>query len=236
MLGPEKEGTVTNTTRLVQWHDKVCEAPGDSRSDLWFVYHLGRRLKQLYAGSTRPARRADPGADAGTTAEKGARREPDAAACCARSTATPGRTASRWRSFNELKDDGSTACGGWMYSGVLPDAGPQPARARACRTGRRGRARISGWAFAWPANRRTLYNRASADPEGKPWSERKKLVWWDAETEGLDRPRRARLRAPTSRPTTGRTGRTRTGHGRARRRRSVHHGPTARRRSSCPPA
>ena len=42
---------MTNTSRLVQWHDKVCEPPGDSRSDLWFVYHLGRRLKQLYADS-----------------------------------------------------------------------------------------------------------------------------------------------------------------------------------------
>jgi formate dehydrogenase major subunit len=36
-----------------------------------------------------------------------------------------------------------------------------------------------GWGFAWPANRRVLYNRASADPDGRPWSERKKLVWWD---------------------------------------------------------
>ncbi len=53
-MGPEKEGTMTNTSRLVQWHDRVCDPPGDSRSDLWFIYHLGRRLKQLYAESAEP--------------------------------------------------------------------------------------------------------------------------------------------------------------------------------------
>ena len=51
-MAAEKEGSVTNTTRLVQWHDKVCDPPGDSRSDLWFIVHLGRRLKELYADSS----------------------------------------------------------------------------------------------------------------------------------------------------------------------------------------
>ena len=53
-MAAEKEGTLTNTSRLVQWHDKVCDPPGDSRSDLWFIYHLGQRLKQLYAESAEP--------------------------------------------------------------------------------------------------------------------------------------------------------------------------------------
>jgi formate dehydrogenase major subunit len=53
-LAGEKDGTFTNTHRLVQWHDKVVEPPGDCRSDLWFIYHLGKRLKALYAGSTDP--------------------------------------------------------------------------------------------------------------------------------------------------------------------------------------
>ena len=61
-LVAEKEGSVTNTSRLVQWHDQVCEPPGDSRSDLWFLYHLGIRLKALYADSPlerdRPIRRS----------------------------------------------------------------------------------------------------------------------------------------------------------------------------------
>ena len=51
---PEKEGTLTNTQRLLQWHDKALDPPGDCRSDAWFVYNLGKRLKELYAGSTEP--------------------------------------------------------------------------------------------------------------------------------------------------------------------------------------
>src|SRR3546814_11494591 len=51
-LAGEKEGTFTNTHRLVQWHDKVIDGPGDSRSELWFMYHLGKRLTALYADST----------------------------------------------------------------------------------------------------------------------------------------------------------------------------------------
>ena len=70
--------------------------------------------------------------------------------------------------FAELRDDGSTACGCWIYSGVYA-GGENMAR-------RRGPER---WGWAWPADRRMLYNRASADPEGKPWSERKRYVWWD---------------------------------------------------------
>ena len=69
-MAAEKEGTMTNTTRLVQWHDKVCDPPGDSRSDLWFIYHLGRRLKQLYADSAEPRDRGDPGADLGLSGQR----------------------------------------------------------------------------------------------------------------------------------------------------------------------
>ena len=51
---PEKEGSLTNTQRLLQWHDKALDPLGDCRSDAWFLYNLGKRLKQLYAGSTDP--------------------------------------------------------------------------------------------------------------------------------------------------------------------------------------
>jgi formate dehydrogenase major subunit len=74
--------------------------------------------------------------------------------------------------FGELKADGSTSCGCWIYSGVYD--GTNKANARDAK-GRYGH----GWGYAWPLDRRILYNRASADPSGKPWSERKALVWWD---------------------------------------------------------
>ena len=80
--------------------------------------------------------------------------------------------------YTQLKDDGSTSCGCWIYCGCYADGVNQTARRKPAReqnwTG-------GEWAWAWPANRRILYNRASADPQGKPWSERKALVWWDAE-------------------------------------------------------
>ncbi|MBV9750845.1 MAG: formate dehydrogenase, partial [Acetobacteraceae bacterium] len=101
-----------------------------------------------------------------------------------------------------LKDDGSTACGGWMYCGVYPKEGHNQARSRKP-DGPGGPGSHLGWAFAWPSNRRTLYNRASADPDGKPWSERKKMVWWDEEKQewtGLDTPDFVKTTPPTKRP------------------------------------
>ncbi len=80
--------------------------------------------------------------------------------------------------YTELKDDGTTACGCWIYCGVYADGVNQADRRK---PGREQNWIAPEWGWAWPANRRILYNRASADPDGKPWSERKALVWWDAE-------------------------------------------------------
>jgi formate dehydrogenase major subunit len=78
------------------------------------------------------------------------------------------------RTFVDLKDDGSTASGAWIYTGIYPEAGVNRAAARVADDW------VSlGWGFGWPANRRILYNRASADPQGRPWSQRKAYVWWD---------------------------------------------------------
>jgi formate dehydrogenase major subunit len=81
-------------------------------------------------------------------------------------------------SYQDLKADGSTACGAWIYTGVFPEEGKNLARSRTP-DGPDGPGTHLHWGFAWPANRRTMYNRASADPDGRPWSERKKLAWWD---------------------------------------------------------
>jgi formate dehydrogenase major subunit len=80
--------------------------------------------------------------------------------------------------YTELKSDGSTACGCWIYSGCYADEVNQTARRK---PGSEQSCVAPEWAWAWPANRRMIYNSASADPEGKPWSERKAYVWWDAE-------------------------------------------------------
>jgi len=197
----EKAGSVTNTSRLVQWHDAVLEAPGDSRSDLWFIYHLGRRLKELYADSDLPRDRAIQALtwEYPVTGEK---QEPEAEAVLREVNGYTVADRKQISSYLHLKDDGSTACGGWMYCGVFPEDGHNQARSRKPDPPG-GDGSHHGWAFAWPSNRRTLYNRASADPEGKPWSERKKMVWWDEEKgewTGLDVPDFEKSKRPDYRP------------------------------------
>ena len=214
---PEKEGSFTNTQRLLQWHDKAVDPPGDCRSDAWFVYNLGKRLKQLYAGSTDPrtsrcctspgtttstSRRACPTArSAGSRASRTSRRS------CRRSTATSSTRSTRAPAGHAaerlLRAEGRRLDGVRLLDlqRRLPRAGPQPGRASASCT---DNPLQPEWGFAWPHNRRILYNRASADPEGRPWSERKKLVWWDAEQRRWVGARSSPISSRTSRPTTGR--------------------------------
>ena len=200
-LPGEKEGTVTNTSRMVQWHDHVCEAPGDSRSDLWFIVHLGLRLRELYHGSVLPRDRAIQ-ALTWDYPLKGERQEPDAEAVLREINGYEVATAKQVPKYQELKDDGSTACGGWMYCGIFPEEGRNLARSR--RSDRPGNdTSHQGWAFAWPSNRRTLYNRASADLDGVPWSDRKALVWWDEDQgkwTGTDVPDFEPTKRPDYRP------------------------------------
>ncbi len=176
-LSAEKAGSFTNTNRLIQWHDKVVDAPGDSRSDSGFVFQLGRRLKELYADSTDPKDAAIQALtwDYPVADERG---EPDTEHVLMEMNGYTWPERQQIETFQKLKDDGSTACGAWLYCGVFPRAGHNQARSRRPDPPQ-GPGTHLGWGFAWPANRRTMYNRASADPEGRPWSERKRLVWWD---------------------------------------------------------
>ncbi len=174
-LAGEKAGSFTNTHRLIQWHDKVVDGPGDSRSELWFVHHLMKRLRTMYAGSDAPRDQALLNIT-WDYPEISARGDVDGEAVLKEINGYTWSDRKQLESFKELKDDGSTACGAWLYCGTYP--GFNKTRERKA-DGPNGPGTHLGWAFAWPANRRTLYNRASADPEGRPWSEKKKLVWWD---------------------------------------------------------
>lgn len=176
-LAGEKEGTFTNTHRLVQWHDKVIDGSGDNRSELWFMYHLARRLKALYADSPLP--RDEPIRHVTLDYPvRGPRGDVDAAAVLREISGYTWPERRQLRSMEELRADGSTACGSWLYCGAHP--GPDENRTRSRRPDPAGGPGTHlGWAFAWPKNCRTLYNRASADPDGRPWSERKRLAWWD---------------------------------------------------------
>ncbi|MCO5997841.1 formate dehydrogenase [Actinoallomurus rhizosphaericola] len=200
----EKAGSFTNTNRMLQWHFAAKEPDGDARSDLWFMYHLGRRIKERLAGSADPMDRPllDLTWDYPT---EGTIAEPNAEAILAEISGSHvgGRPLD---GYDQLRDDGSTSCGCWIYCGVHADGVNQAAR-RKPYTEQNWMALEWGW--AWPANRRILYNRCSADPEGKPWSERKALVWWDAEQgrwTGHDIPDYVADRPPSYRPPEGATG------------------------------
>ncbi len=176
-LVAEKDGSFTQTQRMLQWHDKSVEPPGDAKSDAWFVFHLGRRLKALYESSEDPRDKLIQAMTWDYPTE-GEDEEPDIESILKEVSGYTVADGEPVSGFAELKDDGSTACGGWIYSGVYAN-GINQARRRKPWTEQPNAANEWGW--AWPADRRILYNRASADPEGKPWSERKKYVWWDEE-------------------------------------------------------
>jgi formate dehydrogenase major subunit len=199
-----KEGTLTNTQRLIQWHDKAVEPEGDCRSDLWFVYNLGKRLKELYRGSTRPQDQAiqaltwdydydhEPRLPDGSISK--IEGEPDASKILQEVNGyfvnqTDEKTGKPklLSGFSECKDDGTTACGCWVYSGVFPSYDRNRSRERIITDN----PVQPNWAYSWPHNRRIMYNRASADPQGNPWSLRKKYIWWDAQKKkwvGADEP------------------------------------------------
>ena len=174
----EKNGSFTNTQRLLQWHHAAVEPDGDARSELWFAYHLGRIIREKLAGSTDEMDRPllDLTWDYPT---KGRSHEPDAHAVLAEINGYDADGAPL-DSYTDLRDDGSTRCGCWIYCGVM--AGGEN-RAASRRAGPDASWVAPDWGWAWPANRRILYNRASADPQGRPWSERKAYVWWDADEQ-----------------------------------------------------
>jgi formate dehydrogenase major subunit len=192
----EKDGCFTNTQRLLQWHEKAVEAPGDARSEAWFLYHLGRRLKTRAAQDPHP-RNAALNALAWDYPTEGSHDEPRFDAVLREINGWTTGDGKTLDGFRLLAADGSTACGCWIYSGVY-----EGGRNRANERNARG-VYGHGWGYTWPADRRILYNRASARPDGSPWSERKRLIWWDdhrREWVGHDNPDFARDKAPDYEP------------------------------------
>lgn len=201
----EKEGTFTQTQRLLQWRDKAVDPPGDARSELWFFFHLGRVLREKLAGSTAPRDRALLAATWDYPTH-GRWNEPSAEAVLREINGYDTVSGRPLSTFTQARDDGSTAVGCWIYTGVFADGVNQAARRR---PGREQDWVAAEWGWAWPANRRMLYNRASADPEGRPWSERKRYVWWDSERgewTGHDVPDVERTKPPSYRPPEGASG------------------------------
>ncbi|MBI1801398.1 MAG: molybdopterin-dependent oxidoreductase, partial [Chloroflexi bacterium] len=180
----EMEGSFTNTQRLIQWHEKAADPPDDARSDSWFTYNLGKRLRALYKDSANDRDWAiknllfnyDPSPD--EVKNWRIKDEPSAVKLLKEINGYEWPTKKQLTTFANLKEDGTTACAAWIYTGVFPDDTKNVA------ANRKGDDWVSpGWGFAWPANRHLMYNRASARPDGRPWSERKKYVYWDPDAD-----------------------------------------------------
>jgi formate dehydrogenase major subunit len=200
----EKDGTYTQTQRLLQWHHKAVEPSGDCRSELHFFHHLGRLLRERLEAS--PLERDLPLRRLAWDYPLLAGGEPDAEAVlreingCHLSGEKAGQMLN---SFVEMQADGSTAGGCWIYTGVYTNGINQSARRK---PGSEQSWVAPEWGWAWPMNRRILYNRASADPDGKPWSERKAYVWWDetaGKWTGHDVPDFQATKPPSYRPEPG---------------------------------
>jgi formate dehydrogenase major subunit len=217
----EKEGAFTNTQRLLQWREKAVDPPGDARSDAWFMHQLALRLvakaKQSNDPLDEPLRALDwwyPEDELGDPEMEAVLAEingwhtapqPDAEGVVF-GVDREGHPhhGPQIDGFPRLKPDGSTASGGWIYSGVL---GPDKINKANSRNSKDYLGH--GWGFAWPGDRRIIYNRASASPTGEPWSDGKKLIWWDqvqGKWTGVDNPDFPVEKSPGFRPTGNETG------------------------------
>lgn len=230
----EKSGTFTQTQRMLQWHHKAVEPPGDCRSELQFFHDLGKRIRARLADSTDERDRPlldltwdypedehgepDPEAvlreingyhlaggsgDQGDEGETDENDEKDANGEKGANGEKSEKRGELLNLFTEMRADGSTSGGCWIYCGVYAGGVNRAANRR---PGREQSPAALDWGWAWPANRRILYNRASADPDGRPWSERKAYVWWDEEQQrwtGEDVPDFPATTPPSYRPEPG---------------------------------
>jgi formate dehydrogenase major subunit len=185
----EKDGSMTNSARWLQWKNIAVPTPGDARIDQDLVAEIFLRVRGLYQkeGGKFP----DPVlhctwayTDPKHPSLAEVAKEINGKALADLQDPTTKQEIKRGQQlpgFSWLKDDGTTSCGNWIYSGCFTEAGNLMAR--------RGTDDPSGlgiyqnWAFSWPANRRVLYNRASCDVEGKPWDPSRSQVWWNEDLQ-----------------------------------------------------
>ncbi len=169
----EKEGTIANSGRWIQWRWKATQPVGESKADLEILHLLATRLKKAYKGSGR--REDAPIRDLFWDYGNGEEIDIDKVAREINGYVVANKK--QVKNFLELKEDGSTACGNWIMSGHYPEEGNLSKRK--VNIDKSGIGIYPEWSWSWPVNRRILYNRASADLNGQPWSKDKAVIWWD---------------------------------------------------------
>ena len=167
----EKEGSVCNSGRWNQWRYQGATPPGDARSDLWIVNKLLLKLKELYSGQT------GKNAAAITNLTWNYGDAPDVHLVAKEMNGYDLKTDSLLTSPSNLKDDGTTSCGNWLWCGMYTEDGNMAARRDTSDPS--GIGLFPGWGWAWPLNRRIMYNRASVDLDGIPWDTDRPVIAWD---------------------------------------------------------
>lgn len=193
----EEDGSLTNSSRWLQWHWKGAEPPGEARGDVEIVAGIWTRIRALYQkeGGAFP----DPilkltwnyKIPHSPSSEELAREYNGRAITDVLDPKDPtkvlAKAGEQLSGFGLLRDDGSTSAGCWIYTGAWTQAGNQMARRD--NSDPYGVGQALNWAWAWPANRRILYNAAAADPTGKPWrADRRYLTWNGSAWSGADVP------------------------------------------------
>ncbi len=183
----EENGALTNSGRWLQWHYKGANPPGDAKPDAEIIAGIFLKLRDLY--QTEGGAFPDPILNLTWDYKIPLSPNPEELAMEYNGNALADLTDPKDKTkvilkkgqqldgFAQLKDDGSTSCGCWIFSGAWTEKGNMMARRDNYDPS--GLGNTLNWAFAWPANRRVLYNRASCDPSGKPWDPNRKLVYWD---------------------------------------------------------
>ncbi|MGO3858508.1 MAG: formate dehydrogenase-N subunit alpha [Neisseriaceae bacterium] len=179
----EENGSIANSSRWLQWHWKGADAPGEARPDTAILGHLFLTLRDMYRqeGGATP----EPILNVDWTFHDPFDPTPEELAMQSNGKALADvkdangniivKKGQQVAGFHQLQDDGSTSCACWVYSGQWTEEGNLMARRDNTDT---GLGNTPGWSFAWPANRRILYNRASCDPQGKPWDPNREVIKW----------------------------------------------------------
>jgi formate dehydrogenase major subunit len=209
----EKAGSIVTSGRRIQWRPKVSTSPGVAKEDIWILDRLVKALKALYKDSTDSKDRPildlvwdygdPPDAEAVAREINGYALE-DVKDATGKVLVEKGKVIPSFATIATAANPEAIACGNWLYGGYFApaDDGTGVSMPAAKRRGQKdpgGLGMYPFWGWAWPANRHILYNRAAARPDGTPWAENKKLIWWDAEKKqwvGYDVPDFAPTKAP----------------------------------------
>jgi formate dehydrogenase major subunit len=209
----EKAGSIVTSGRRNQWRPAVAAAPGEAKEDIWILDRLVKALKEVYAPSSDSKdfpildlvwEYGDPPDVELVAREINGYAVEDVKDASGKVLVAKGELLSSFGTIASAADPGAIACGNWLFAGyfALADDGTGAVMPAVKRRGQKDPSPYGFypyWGFTWPANRRILYNRASARPDGTPWAENKKIIWWDADAgkwTGYDVPDFSATKAP----------------------------------------